>query len=273
MSVLNNTKTESLHGYAPIELFMGKMPDTPLNVVFKPETKSYYTVPPTSEKLKEQYQKLRARLAAMHKEVKTKATEMHNANAAPKDHLKMANFEIGDFVLWSRKDIPGTFQKLQFVWRGPFRVTDAISDYVFEIEHLLSLKRYIVHSTRLKFYHDSSLNVTEELRQHTAHQGFLYTVESFNTFRWNAHSKKWEFNISWQGFPDESTWEPFASLLQDVPEGLLIFLINNQDSNLKKRLLRKYKKEFVKLKTSRRGRYATLVETLLEGTFKKKKAV
>jgi hypothetical protein len=49
---------------------------------------------------------------------------------------------------------------------------------VLEMEHLLSGKRKKVHTTRVKFYRDASLEVTEELISFLVYQdSILFVVE------------------------------------------------------------------------------------------------
>ena len=243
--VLNNTQQESLSGLAPIQVFMGREPSSPLKEVFNPVTETFSTIPPPTEKIKESYLELRAKLAMMHKEVQTASREQHKRNAKRFNNAKQANFHIGDFVLWSRIDNKKTLEKLQFVWRGPFRVIDTTSDHVFTIEDLHTKKSYIVHSSRLKFYHDASLNMTAEIMDHVSRQGLIYTVRELKDISWNKSHKRWEVLVAWDGFEDsESTWESFESLLKDIPKIVKNFIEDLENSRVKKQIIRKYRKVF-----------------------------
>ncbi|POM64802.1 Chromodomain containing hypothetical protein putative [Phytophthora palmivora] len=80
----------------------------------------------------------------------------------------MAQFDMGDFVLYA--DVwQYARAKLRVKWCGPAQVTAAASNGIFEIENLISGERREVHAGRLKFYTDSSLEVTEDLLRHVAH--------------------------------------------------------------------------------------------------------
>ena len=46
---------------------------------------------------------------------------------------------------------------------GPRRITEVCSDWVYEVEDLITQKREKVHAEQLKFYSESDLEVTEEL--------------------------------------------------------------------------------------------------------------
>ncbi|ETL86340.1 hypothetical protein L917_14226 [Phytophthora nicotianae] len=60
------------------------------------------------------------------------------------------NFDIGDYVLWSRVDQRLSKDKLLAQWVGPFAVTEA-RPHSFVIRHLLSGVTYEVHGSRLRF--------------------------------------------------------------------------------------------------------------------------
>ena len=253
--VLNQTPTDSLHGYAPIQIFMGMEPSPPLREIFDPSTEKFTTVDITKESLDKHYSELRRTLETMHKDVKVRSDQIHqrnrrqNANKNGEQRSSLPNFDIGDFVLWSRVDSQQSLSKLHFIWRGPFRIVDTTSDYIFVIEDLITAKQHTVDASRLKFYHDKSLNVSTELLEHVSHQGFLYTVNKLLDMNWNVETKQWEFLVSWKGFEDdENTWEPFTALLKDIPETLGCFLMDIKDVVMRKRLIRKHRKDLKRAK-------------------------
>lgn len=241
--VLNNTQQESLSGLAPIQVFMGREPSSPLKEVFNPVTETFSTIPPQTETIKTAYLELRAKLACMHKEVQTASNEQHSRNARRFKRTKRANFHIGDFVLWSRIDSKKTIEKLQFIWRGPFRVIDAASEHIFTIEDMHTKQSYTVHSSRLKFYHDASLNMTAEILDHVSRQGLIYTVRELKDIAWNKSHKRWEVLVAWDGFEDsESTWESFDTLLKDIPRMVNNFIESLKNTKVTKQIIRKYRK-------------------------------
>ena len=243
--VMNQTPTESLHGYAAIEMFMAREPSTPLREVFNPLTKEFVTVNMDKASLTVHLNEMKERLALMHQEATDESDKIHNRNKM-NSKGKMPNFSIGDYVLWSRVDSKGNYHKLQFIWRGPFRITHANSDYVFTIQNLVTNKEHIVHSSRLKYYHDRFLNVNAELKDHIHRQGFLYTVDEILEVRWNTSSKIWELLISWEGFEDEdNTWEPLLNIFKDMPTETAKFL-NKQPQLLKRKIRNKHKKTLMK---------------------------
>ena len=241
-SVLNSTPVDSLAGLSPMEVFLGREPKTPLTTIFGKRTKEFSQVPASTEQIKEQYELLRERLKNIHRRVIDCATSKHLANSKPSLPRcpKHANFAIGDFVLWSRIDHapPGT-TKMTFIWRGPFRVIAIESDWIYIIEHVLNHKQHTVHASRLKFYHDSSLDITTDLKEHIATQGFLYEVEEFLELRWNATRKIWEVNIRWKGFENlEDSYEPLIQICKDMPEKTIKFLLTITDEDKIRKLRR-----------------------------------
>jgi Chromo (CHRromatin Organisation MOdifier) domain len=86
------------------------------------------------------------------------------------------------------------------------------------MEHLLSGKRKKVHTTRVKFYRDASLEVTEELISFLEYQdSILFVVEELIALRQVGETVL--VQVKWLGFDDlESTWEPVSTIAADVPE-------------------------------------------------------
>ena len=237
---LNNAPSERRAGYAPVQLHTGAQPSGPLTAIFEPRTQEYINVPLTSDALARHYNQLLEELETMHDAANACGNKRHDKRTARAVH---ANFHIGDYVLWSRIDSQQTHDKLTFVWRGPFQVVSTRSEWVFVIKHVVSGKEYTVHSTRLKFYHDRSLNVSHELIDHVSNQGFDFDVDRINNLRWNATTKKYELEVVWLGFEClDNTWEPFVSLWTSIPILVMRYLCTCTDSRLLRRLYRKHRK-------------------------------
>ncbi|ETO75988.1 hypothetical protein F444_08537, partial [Phytophthora nicotianae P1976] len=64
--------------------------------------------------------------------------------------------------------------------------------HYFAVRHLLTGEEVDVHPSRLKFYADHSLQVTEELRNHIAAQGLMLSVAELKEARWNKAKKDYE---------------------------------------------------------------------------------
>jgi hypothetical protein len=95
------------------------------------------------------------------------------------------NFEVGDFVLIAKREFRGG-EKLGLRWQGPHRLAETRSDYVYEVEDLKTKVVTFIHSTRLRFYHDSSLDVTADILAHLAHQNTGYEVRAFRDLKYDV---------------------------------------------------------------------------------------
>ena len=76
-------------------------------------------------------------------------------------------------------DVAQPASKLRVTWVGPYRVVSAL-EHSYVIKHLLTDQEREVHASRMKFYRDVSLNVTEELLAHVANRGMLLTVREIS---------------------------------------------------------------------------------------------
>ncbi|KAF4136160.1 hypothetical protein GN958_ATG14653 [Phytophthora infestans] len=101
-----------------------------------------------------------------------------------------------------------TRSKLRVKWCGPAQVVGTVSNWVFEIQNLVTGQRKEAHASRLKFYADSSLNVNEDLLQHIAHNSEGHIVESLLKARYNKNEKCHEIKVHWRGLDAlEDLWE------------------------------------------------------------------
>jgi hypothetical protein len=142
-----------------------------------------------------------------------KARSRHNA----KTHVHSPIFDVGDFVLLTKRYF-SRGDKLTLRWRGPYRVLQALSDWVFSIEGLITGKCVDVHSSRLRIYHDASLELYAEFIEHIAHNEKGYPVECLLELKYSKEDKRFMAFVSWLGFlQQESTWKPLISLHEDVP--------------------------------------------------------
>jgi hypothetical protein len=107
------------------------------------------------------------------------------------------------------------------------------SDHVYEVEDITTSVVTPVHPTRLRFYHDSSLEITAEIQAHLAHQKRSYEVSAFRDLRYDAESNSYYVLVSWVGFEEsDDTWEPLQILYEDLPKDFLSFLHSFTDAVL-----------------------------------------
>ena len=115
-------------------------------------------------------------------------------------------------------------------WTGPARVVKLTTPQVAQVEDLTTGKVRDIHTSRLKFYEQSSLNITEELTDYLKYQqATLYQVDEFKRL---VKTRRTGFKVlvSWVGFPGEDTWEPLSNLYQDVPTRVREWLHSTLDT-------------------------------------------
>ena len=136
----------------------------------------------------------------------------------------MAQFDVGDFVLYA--DVwPATNTKLRVRWYAPVEVVGTSSNWIFKIRNQITGETREAHASRLKFYCDSSLQVTEELLAHVAHNSEGHVVDQLLECRYNQESKIHEVKVRWRGLQDtEDSWEPAQTLMEDILVVLTSFL-------------------------------------------------
>ena len=66
--------------------------------------------------------------------------------------------------------------KLEFRWKGPRRVTRAVSEWVFQVEKLTDGSKETVHSRRMMLYRADmdGQEVEEKLLSHASHSESFY---------------------------------------------------------------------------------------------------
>jgi hypothetical protein len=90
------------------------------------------------------------------------------------------------------------------------------------------------HVTRMKFYSDSSLNISEELLSYIASNAATgYIVNKIIACR-NIDGE-WQFLVDWSGFTElDQTWEPATHLIEDVPDIVNLFIsCHTSDPNVR----------------------------------------
>jgi Chromo (CHRromatin Organisation MOdifier) domain len=179
-----------------------------------------------AEKLSKAMTKIHAQVAEKATRDRKAAIQKHN----DKTHVRSPNFQVGDYVLVAEHH-KSDVSKLQVKWKGPRRVASVESNYVFVMENLLTKELKAAHATRLRFYNDKKLNVTEELAQaaeHNDHQ--LYVVSKILDARYNEQEMFHKLLVAWRGFPvGEATWEPYSVMAVDVPDMVAKFMESHED--------------------------------------------
>lgn len=194
---LNHTPLRSLGGHSPVELFTGLPTSSQLDAVVGRRDEVDFVLEIDLNVVDEKLETLRQSLHGMHKDVLDEK-ERRRLQDMPAHKGSVVNFDVGDYVLWSRIDQRLPDNKLLGQWLGPFKITEA-KPHSFMIQHLITGREYDVHASRLQFYADSDLNQTEELLELVSRQGMVLGVDSIRNHRLNSERKRWELLVSWVG--------------------------------------------------------------------------
>ncbi|OWY97113.1 hypothetical protein PHMEG_00032440 [Phytophthora megakarya] len=212
---LNHTVLSSLANRAPVELFTGLLCPSPLAEFYHPDNKKLVALPKASTAIDKYLAELRSSLCAMHQPIKDHRLKQRLLSKKRERGDDLVNFDVGDYVLRSRVD-ENKDNKLLVTWQGPCEVVRA-DTHSFRIRHLVTGEELDVHASRLKFYADSKLDITEEILEHVASQGINMAVDGFKNHRWNSSMKYYEVLVSWKGLESvEDSWEPLKSLATEV---------------------------------------------------------
>ena len=219
--IINATPSQRLGNHSPMEVFLGRKPPHLLSAIFPLSIKTIDDIKIIHDERIKNVNALLKSMDEMHKKVEysQRKTREQNRQKRLKDKaVKEMNFQEGDFVLHAcSEDYAGA--KLLVRWQGPYKIIKCKNQWIFLIEDLNTGSIKEVHYSRLKFYHDKSLNVSEELKQQVAHNQQGYEVKTFLDHRQNRISKEWELLTVWKGFShQEATWESLQTLFDDLPE-------------------------------------------------------
>ena len=219
---LNHRPSESLAGLTPVEVHTGIPATNSLD--FYLEDRERFRDIPWTPNMVDHLAALSDQLDFVHDEV-YKATKRITENAR-KENQPLPEFEIGDYVLYCFVERKSQKQsKLHFTWLGPFQIVDSKSDYVFYIKDLVSQGILEAHIDRLSFYSTQQLNVTGDLLDLISREGIDYEISEFVDILWDEEAKTHVVKTLWSGFAEtEATYEPFRSLLDQIPLFLLKFL-------------------------------------------------
>jgi hypothetical protein len=126
------------------------------------------------------------------------------------------NFESEHFVLLASPD--KKIKEIMFDLRltGPLRMRDATSEFVNEILSIVWKSNVTVHVNISRFYNDSTLRITSEIKEHIFHEGREAQVVQ-EILKVAKMDRSWKVLTKWSGY-EEPTWKNAQTLFQDVPE-------------------------------------------------------
>ena len=154
MSVINNLPIRSRLNRTQNELFLGfrqKRRISPQYWTWKTQLEEI-NISPILQQLVKEFQ---ASLVRKHEGVYD-AIEYAKAIANNKKFFPILQYQVGDWVLSSIKDLPQYTDKTKKIWQGPFRVTKVLGFNCYLVTDLNG-KEYKRHAHRLWFYADDLL--------------------------------------------------------------------------------------------------------------------
>ena len=234
--ILVSQNQEGLSGHCPRKIFMNMDRSNPVSVFFNPVMEK--TLPMDASKYKAQIATVSDAIAKMNNKVddaraKRSATNKryHNKRAV------LINFDIGDYVLHANT-YKMNHLKLSVVWKGPYRIINRVSDWVFEIQDILypKVKIPVAHATRLKYYSDQYLDLDDILLESRANQNLCdMQVEKIVDHSYDSKAKLYTFTVKWLGFNNiENTVEPTSNVIMICPDLLKAYVESMSSGRVKK---------------------------------------
>lgn len=170
--------------------------------------------------------------------------EIRHAQARYKRHADKhrrqgPEFSIGDMVWLSTDNIKTTrpMKKLDHQWIGPYPVTRSVGGKAFELGLPAGTRIYnVFHPSRLRKVDPSILKRKQSRPEPTIIEGDKqYDVNAILDCRRSGKSVK--YLVDWEGYDvNDRTWEPFAYVVQDVPQLIKEFHQQNPHKPKPKRL-------------------------------------
>ncbi|DAZ94456.1 TPA: hypothetical protein N0F65_003492 [Lagenidium giganteum] len=176
----------SLADTAPIKMFTGLPMPSPLKTIMLPgQVEKLVTATDANDDVERVLVALRNSIQNLHKAAQAEKAKQRAYKQRSAKHEQAVEFTVGDYVLHSRVDEVRHPHKLEMTWVGSYIVIKP-EEYYFVVEHLISKEQTDVLPSRLKFYTNSSLLMTEELVDHVAAQGTKLGIEAIVDRRVNG---------------------------------------------------------------------------------------
>jgi len=218
-----NTAFRPRYGSTPYHVMFGRAPRTSFSVLANSSAGEWNCDVLDDDQIKRALKGVLELQQQFHVQVQERvAAERERRRKESSAGLELPNFEVGDYVLYARVRRPGVTPKLMATWTGPWRVVGAHHPHLFEIQNIVSGRVHTAHVARLRFYADSQLNVTADVKnvfQHAFNQGQFQMAGVVRVAE--ADDRSLIVLVDWVGFEvDERTWEPFKEIFEAAPEFL-----------------------------------------------------
>ncbi|KAI9905403.1 hypothetical protein PsorP6_013624 [Peronosclerospora sorghi] len=200
---LVKTPASSLGGMAPVTVITGLTVQSPLDNISGPAVIEVTTLEAILTTQRRNFHRLRESLYMIHKHSTPTATKLRPAGreAADARHgAKMVQFDVGDYVLYANVWTQPTFPMVR---TRPSRIDNV--GVVYEIKNLIAGDVREVHASRLRFYADDKIDVTEA---HVAHNIESHVVEQLVACAYNAGRQRFEVQVKLRGLDEAETHVP-----------------------------------------------------------------
>jgi hypothetical protein len=203
-----------LNNHTPFAAFLGRLPTSPLDVIFLPDSSEFVTIKPTTAEIADIITSITNDLHIIHDHV----SEAADRPKPQRPGEQPVDFGIDDYVLYADNSARVT-DKTRTHWLGPARVVNQVESdphsLAFLIQDLVNDKVKQVHASHLKRYADKDLVITPQLKEYIAQAGSGATFS--NIIGHQFQNRQWKLKIHWEGYPaEEATWEPFTVLATDA---------------------------------------------------------
>ncbi|KAH9108266.1 hypothetical protein LEN26_014132 [Aphanomyces euteiches] len=204
---LNHQPDDRLGGVAHITAFTGLTAKTPIAGFVHPITKEVYTIDWLDGARRTYLGEIRSAMDVLHRDVAKHIEKLRQQARGRRDRkaqVKFSGFSVGDFVLVGSVVQKPT--KLALHWRGPYQVTNVITDHVIEVQQLVPpFEVSLHHACRLKMYHEGGRDVTEDLKAQIAFGDGGFHVERLDGAR--CVDGQHQVLLKWLDLQDEeSSW-------------------------------------------------------------------
>lgn len=216
-SALNLSPSPQRHNVCPLTAFTGQEPRPPISTIVRSDTAKPITMSDLQRERAIHIDELVKLMADMRPTIQTSLSENRRRLREHMSRGHMPNFQEGDYVLVARSEF-FKGEKLCLRWRGPRRIVKALTDFTFQVEDLRNGKVDVVHGSRLKYYHDASLNQTA-IMTHVVNSETGMQVSRL--MRLIKREGQIMVQVRWKGLsPYDDTFEPVQNVLEDVPQML-----------------------------------------------------
>lgn len=234
---INSTPTSRLANHTALEIYLGIKPVTPLQLLLNEpnETKKVQII-----NFSEEFERILIEFLERRKD--EHIVLLNSVNKARSDHRKrnenyikgkydpvMPHIEVGDFVMVS---VAHDVEKLSSRWHGPYRITDIQTEYVYEVENIVTNKKEDVHLSRLLKWDNKLFNTNYGIKEQAAYLQGGFEIAKIGNHR--SKNETMELLVYWFGFEDtDASYEPAKDIFDSAPELVLDYIRSKQEKQVK----------------------------------------